>query len=141
MGTAPFIGGGFGHFYQYAPEKYKYPIDRYAMETKRIFSVANLRLGETRYLAGDELQHCRYCRLSVAGEPLARGLQRLRQVPFAARDTSMSGAGCANIDARPGVIRGRLVNTKALPERHSAADFDSVEDRSLFDPVRQRADV
>ena len=54
IGSAPFIGGGFGHFYAYAPEKFEYPINRYAMETKRLFSVADQRLGETRFLAGDE---------------------------------------------------------------------------------------
>ena len=52
VGTGPFIGGGFGHFYAYAPEKFEYPIDRYAMETKRIFDVADRRLNDTRYLAG-----------------------------------------------------------------------------------------
>ncbi|MEO6040670.1 MAG: glutathione-dependent disulfide-bond oxidoreductase, partial [Croceibacterium sp.] len=53
MGSAPFIGGGFGHFYVYAPERYKYPIDRYAMETKRLFAVADMQLAKTEYLAGD----------------------------------------------------------------------------------------
>jgi GST-like protein len=52
MGSAPFIGGGFGHFYVYAPERYKYPIDRYAMETKRLFDVADRQLAKTEYLAG-----------------------------------------------------------------------------------------
>src|SRR6476661_4711484 len=54
MGSAPFVGGGFGHFYAYAPEKFEYPIDRYAMETKRLFDVADRRLGESRFLAGED---------------------------------------------------------------------------------------
>ncbi len=52
MGSAPFMGGGFGHFYVYAPERWKYPIDRYAMETKRLFDVADKQLAKTEYLAG-----------------------------------------------------------------------------------------
>jgi GST-like protein len=54
MGAAPFLGGGFGHFYAYAPEKWEYPIDRYAMEVKRQLDVLDRRLAETEYLAGDE---------------------------------------------------------------------------------------
>jgi GST-like protein len=54
MGSAPFIGGGFGHFYFYAPEKIEYAINRYAMETKRLLDVADRRLSESRFLAGDD---------------------------------------------------------------------------------------
>jgi len=54
VGTGPFIGGGFGHFYAYAPDKYEYPINRYAMETKRIFDVIDQRLADNRFLAGDD---------------------------------------------------------------------------------------
>lgn len=140
MGTAPFIGGGFGHFYQYAPEKYEYPINRYAMETKRIFSVADLRLGESRYLAGDAL--------SIADVAAYPWLGNLFHGAYSGSDRFLSlheyenvGRWVRELDARPAFIRGRLVNTKAMPEHHSAADFDAVEDRSLFDPVRKRADV
>ena len=139
MGTAPFIGGGFGHFYEYAPEKYKYPIDRYAMETKRIFDVANNRLADSEFLAGD------YSVADIAAYPW---LGNLYHGAYSGSDKFLSlheyehvGRWVKAIDARPGAIRGRLVNTKAMPERHSAADFDAVEDRSLFDPVRKRADV
>jgi len=140
MGTAPFIGGGFGHFYVYAPERYRYPIDRYAMETKRIFSVADLQLGKTQYLAGDD-----YSIADIAAYPW---LSNLYHGAYNGADKFLSlhelenvGRWVKAIDARPGAIRGRLVNTKALPERHSPADFDTVEDRSLFEPVRKRADV
>lgn len=140
MGTAPFIGGGFGHFYEYAPEKYEYPINRYAMETKRIFDVANNRLGETQYLAGDDL--------TIADIAVYPWLGNLYHGAYSGSDRFLSlheyenvGRWVKEIDARPAAIRGRLVNTKAMPERHSAADFDAVEDRSLFEPVRKRADV
>ncbi len=139
MGSAPFIGGGFGHFYVYAPERYKYPIDRYAMETKRLFNVANNQLARTEYLAGDysiadiaaytwlgNLYHGAYNRCDI--------FLSLDEYEHVARWTR-------TIDQRPGAIRGRLVNSQAMAERHSAADFDAVEDRSLFDPVRKRADV
>mgnify|MGYP002778524272 CR=1 FL=1 len=140
MGTAPFIGGGFGHFYVYAPERYRYPIDRYAMETKRIFAVADGQLGRSEYLAGNA-----FTIADIAAYPW---LGALWHGAYNGADRFLSLAEYANvgrwvraIDARPGTIRGRLVNTSALPERHSAADFDAVADRSLFDPVRRRADV
>ena len=140
MGSAPFIGGGFGHFYVYAPERYKYPIDRYAMETKRLFSVADMRLAKTEYLAGPDY--------TIADIATYTWLGNLYHGAYNGADTFLSlqeyenvGRWVKAIDARPGAIRGRLVNTKALAERHSAVDFDTVEDRSLFDPVRRRADV
>jgi len=137
MGTAPFIGGGFGHFYAYAPERYKYPIDRYAMETKRIFSVANNQLAETEYLAGNDYSiadiatYAWFSALWYGGyNDSAKFLQLY--------ENEHVGRWMEAIDARPAMIRGRLVNTQAMAERHSAADFDKVEDRSLFDPVRKR---
>ncbi len=140
MGTAPFIGGGFGHFYVYAPERYKYPIDRYAMETKRIFSVADMQLAKTEYLAGADY--------TIADVACYTWLGNLYHGAYGGADKFLSlheyenvGRWVRAIDTRPGAIRGRLVNTPAMRERHSAADFDAVEDRSLFDPVRKRADV
>ena len=137
MGTAPFIGGGFGHFYEYAPEKYEYPINRYAMEVKRIFDVANNRLGETRFLAGDDL--------TIADLAAYPWLSALYHGAYSGSDVFLSlhqyenvGRWVREIDGRPAAIRGRLVNTQALRERHSAADFDTVEDRALFDTVRKR---
>ena len=61
MGSAPLIGGGLGHFYVYAPERYKYPIDRYAMETKRLYDVADRQLAKTEYLAGDDYTIAEIC--------------------------------------------------------------------------------
>jgi GST-like protein len=139
MGSAPFIGGGFGHFYVYAPERYKYPIDRYAMETKRLFDVADRQLAKTEYLAGE---------YSVADIAAYTWLGNLFHGAYKGSDEFLSlheyenvGRWVKAIDARPAAIRGRLVNSQAMAERHSEADFDAVEDRSLFDPVRKRADV
>lgn len=138
VGTAPFIGGGFGHFKVYAPERWRYPIDRYAMETKRIFAVADLQLARTEYLAGDQF--------SIADIASYTWLSSLWYGAYEGADRFLSldeyehvGRWIGAIDARPGVIRGRLVNTRDLRERHSRADFERVEDRSLFAPVRKRA--
>lgn len=139
MGTAPFIGGGFGHFYNYAPAKFKYPIDRYSMETKRIFSVANMQLGKTQFLAGDEYSIADiavYGWLSALWHGAYKGADQFLQL----HENENVGRWVTALDARPGVIRGRLVNTDAMPERHSPADFDAVEDRSLFSAQRKRLD-
>jgi len=140
VGTGPFIGGGFGHFYVYAPERYKYPIDRYAMETKRIFAVADMQLGKTKFLAGDEYTIADIANYTWLGN-LWHGAYNNSDKFLSLHEYENVGRWVEEIDARPGVIRGRLVNTKALPERHSKADFDKVEDKSLLGPVRKRADV
>jgi len=136
MGSAPSIGGGFGHFYVYAPERYKYPIDRYAMETKRLFSVADMQLGRTEYLAGD---------YSIADIAAYTWLGGLYHGGYNGADTFLGlveyenvGRWVKAIDARPGAIRGRLVNSAdGLQERHSRSDFDTL-DPALLNPVRKR---
>ena len=140
MGSAPFIGGGFGHFYVYAPERYKYPIDRYAMETKRLFDVANNQLGRTEYLAGADYTIADIAAYTWLGN-LYHGAYNGADRFLSLHEYENVGRWVKAIDARPGAIRGRLVNTPAMRERHSAADFGAVEDRSLFEPVRKRADV
>jgi len=140
MGSAPFIGGGFGHFYVYAPERYRYPIDRYAMETKRLFDVANNRLAVSEYLGGAEYSVADIAAYTWLGN-LFHGAYNRSDIFLSLDDYEHVARWVCEIDLRPGAIRGRLVNTQALPERHSAADFDTVEDRSLFSPVRTRADV
>ncbi len=140
MGSAPFIGGGFGHFYVYAPERYKYPIDRYAMETKRLFSVADMQLAKTEYLAGAQYTIADIAAYTWLGN-LYHGAYNGCDKFLSLHEYENVGRWVTAIDARLGAIRGRLVNTQAMPERHSAADFDTLEDRSLFDPVRKRADV
>lgn len=129
MGAAPFLGGGFGHFYAYAPEKIKYAIDRFTMEVKRQLDVLDRRLAESRFLAGDQ-----YTIADIATWPwygaLAMGhlydageflqVQTYEQVRRWAEE----------IGARPAVKRGRIVNRtwgaaeKQLPERHDASDFE-----------------
>ncbi len=129
MSTAPMIGGGFGHFYAYAPEKYEYPINRYAMETKRILDVADRRLAETRYLAGDA-----YTIADIAAYGWFGGFVRGDVYGDAA--TFLDVPSYRNLmrwgeelGEREGIRRGRIVNREGeglLRERHQAADIDAV---------------
>lgn len=130
VGTAPYIGGGFGHFYAYAPEKWEYPINRYAMEVKRIFDVADQRLGESRFLGGDE-----YSIADIANfpwlAPFTTGHIYEDAKTFLSIDEySNVGRWVQEIFARPAVRRGRIVNktwgdeNAQLRERHSAGDFE-----------------
>jgi GSH-dependent disulfide-bond oxidoreductase len=128
MGSAPFVGGGFGHFYAYAPEKYEYPINRYAMETKRQMDVLDRRLAEVPFVAGDD-----YSIADMAIWPWYGGMVLGRS--YNAGEFLDVGtyknllAWAEKIDARPAVKRGRMVNKnwgpeeEQLPERHGAADF------------------
>ncbi len=129
VASGPFIGGGFGHFYAYAPEKYEYPINRYAMETKRIFDVANQRLAQSRYLAGDE-----YTLADIANFPwlapfVAGQIYNDAKTFLSIDEYEHVGRWAREIAARPAVKRGRIVNKTwgeddtQLAERHSAADF------------------
>ena len=132
VGSAPFMGGGFGHFYHYAPVKIEYAIDRYSMETKRLFDVANNRLRETRFLGGDD-----YSIADISAYPWLGNIFRGEAYGEAATFLAMHeyeavGRWVAEIDARPGVKRGRLVNTnKGIIERHSAADFAALPEGTL----------
>lgn len=125
MGSAPFIGGGFGHFYHYAPTKIEYAIIRYAMETKRLFDVADRRLGESHFLAGED-----YTIADIAAYTWLGGIHRGEAYGDASSFLSMHeyanvGRWIAEIETRPGARRGRLVNRPGLgiEERHSADDF------------------
>jgi GST-like protein len=128
MGSAPFVGGGFGHFYAYAPEKYEYPINRYAMETKRQLDVLDRRLAEVPFVAGND-----YSIADMAIWPWYGGLV-LGRAYNAAEFLDVKSyknvlAWAEKIDARPAVKRGRMVNknwgeeAEQVPNRHSAADF------------------
>ena len=129
MGSAPYLGGGFGHFYAYAPSKMEYPIDRFAMETKRQLDVLDRRLGETKYLAGDE-----YTIADIAVWPwyggLAKGLLYGAGEFLSVHEYKNVQRWADLIGERPAVKRGRIVNRlqgdpKAqLHERHDASDFD-----------------
>jgi GST-like protein len=129
MGSAPFLGGGFGHFYAYAPEPMKYPIDRFAMEVKRQLDVLDRRLGETRYLAGDE-----YTLADIANWPWY-GVLALGKLYDAGEFLQVESyknvqRWAKEINERPAVQRGRMVNRfwgkpeEQLPERHDASDFE-----------------
>jgi len=131
VGSAPFLGGGFGHFYMYAPSKIEYAIDRYTMEVKRQLDVLNRRLAESEYLAGDQ-----YTIADMATWPwygaLAKGqiygdsgtFLSVHEYTHVQRWTEV-------IAARPAVKRGRMVNRASGPpaeqlhERHDASDFDT----------------
>ena len=128
MGSAPYLGGGFGHFYAYAPSKMQYPIDRYTMEVKRQLDVLNRNLAERRFLCGDEYNIADIANHSWYGA-LAQGKLYEAGEFIDAASYSHVLRWAEEIDARPAVRRGRRVNRswgpedKQMPERHSAADF------------------
>ncbi|MFN2259723.1 MAG: glutathione-dependent disulfide-bond oxidoreductase [Parasphingopyxis sp.] len=130
MGAAPFLGGGFGHFYQYAPIKIEYAIDRYAMEVKRQLHMLDTRLGEAEYLAGDE-----YTIADIAAFPWYGAL--MSGAAYGSANEFLSVQEYANvlrwvaaIAGREAVKRGRIVNRgdgsepTQVPERHSAKDIN-----------------
>ena len=129
IGSAPFIGGGFGHFYAYAPEKYEYPINRYAMEVKRLFDVADQRLAQSEYLGGND-----YSIADIAVWPWLAGFVEGTIYNDARTFLSIDEyehvvRWARQIGERPAVKRGRIVNKAwgdedtQLLERHSPADF------------------
>jgi GST-like protein len=132
MGSAPYLGGGFGHFYAYAPEKWEYPINRFAMEVKRQLDVLDRQLATREFIAGPE-----YSIADIAIWPWYGNLTLGRA--YGDAGTFLDTESYVNvqrwakaIDARPAVQRGRMVNKtwgeadEQLPERHSAADFDKI---------------
>ncbi len=130
MGSAPYRGGGFGHFYAYAPTKMQYPIDRFAMEVKRQMDVLDRRLAESAYLAGDEYSIADMAVWAWYGT-LAKG-QLYEAGEFLQVQTYTNVLRWTDqIAQRPAVKRGRMVNrtwgqpSSQLPERHDASDFDT----------------
>jgi GST-like protein len=129
MGSAPYLGGGFGHFYAYAPSKIQYAIDRFAMETKRQLDVLDRRLAESAYLAGPD-----YTIADIAVWPwyggLAKGLLYGAGEFLAVEEYVHVQRWADLIGARPAVKRGRIVNRmqgdpkSQLRERHDASDFE-----------------
>ncbi len=129
MGSAPFLGGGFGHFFAYAPTKQEYPINRYAMEAKRQFDVLDRRLADNEYVAGAD-----YSIADIAIWPWYGGLALGRSYEgadefLATHEYAHVMRWAKAIDARPAVQRGRIVNKlsgderEQLHERHNASDF------------------
>ncbi len=130
MGSAPYLGGGFGHFYAYAPTKMEYPINRFSMEAKRELDVLNRRLAKSHYVGGDD-----YTIADIAIWPWYGGLvlgQLYDAAEFLQVHEYTHVVRWANeIAKRPAVIRGRMVNRvmgpleSQLHERHDASDFDT----------------
>jgi len=130
MGSAPYLGGGFGHFYAYAPTKIEYAIDRFAMEVKRQLDVLDRRLAESRYLAGDE-----YTIADMAVWPwygaMAKGLLYGGGEFLQVQEYKNVVRWTDRIAERPAEKRGRMVNAawgapaEQLHERHDASDFDT----------------
>lgn len=130
VGSAPFIGGGFGHFYAYAPEKFEYPINRYAMETKRLFDVADKRLSQSEYLGGKD-----YTIADIASWPwlspfVTGGIYGEARKFLSIHEYTHVERWVKQIAERPAVRRGRIVNktwgedNEQLSERHSSSDFE-----------------
>jgi GST-like protein len=130
MGSAPYLGGGFGHFYAYAPIKIEYAIDRFAMETKRQLDVLDRRLGETAYLGGADYTIADIAVWSWYGQ-LAKGLLYGGGEFLAVQDYKNVQRWTDTIAARSAVRRGRMVNrvngelSSQLRERHDASDFET----------------
>ncbi|MEO8203531.1 MAG: glutathione-dependent disulfide-bond oxidoreductase [Betaproteobacteria bacterium] len=131
MGSAPYLGGGFGHFYAYAPTKMEYPIDRFAMEVKRQLDVLDRQLGANAYIAGDE-----YTIADIAIWPwyggLAKGVLYNAAEFLAVHEYKNVQRWADAVAKRPAVQRGRMVNrtwgdeATQLRERHEASDFAKV---------------
>jgi GSH-dependent disulfide-bond oxidoreductase len=130
MGSTPYVGGGFGHFYAYAPTKIEYAIDRFTMETKRLLDVLDKRLADNEYLAGDA-----YTIADMAAWPWYGGLVKFDQYGatefLAVHEYKNVRRWADAIHARPAVLRGRMVNrvqgdpSGQLHERHDAGDFET----------------
>ncbi|MFL5022515.1 MAG: glutathione-dependent disulfide-bond oxidoreductase [Microvirga sp.] len=131
VGSAPYLGGGFGHFYAYAPLKIEYAIDRFAMETKRQLDVLDRRLADNEYMAGPE-----YTIADMAIWPWYGGLVQGRLYEagefLSVQDYRHIRRWADAIGSRPAVARGRVVNrafgepSEQLHERHDASDFDTM---------------
>lgn len=130
MGSAPYIGGGFGHFYAYAPERFEYPINRFAMETKRLLDVLNRHLSDHQYLCGDEYTIADIANYAWYGALVGQNIYEAAEFLDVQSYTNVI-RWTKEIEARPAVQRGRRVNKswgpeeERLIERHSASDFDT----------------
>ena len=130
MGSAPYIGGGFGHFYAYAPERFEYPINRFAMETKRLLDVLNRHLSDRPYLCGDEYTIADIANYAWYGALVGQNIYEAAEFLDVQSYTHVI-RWTKDIEARPAVQRGRRVNKswgpeeERLIERHSASDFDA----------------
>ena len=129
MGSAPYIGGGFGHFYAYAPEKIEYCINRYTMEAKRLTDVLNRTLAERRFLCGDDYTIADIANYGWYGALVLHNIYEAAEFLDVASYTQVI-RWAKEIEARPAVQRGRRVNRPwgpeetRVPERHGPEDFE-----------------
>ena len=127
MGAAPYLGGGFGHFYAYAPEKWEYPINRFAMEVKRQLDVLERNLAERRFIAGDDYSIADVAIYPWYGRTVEGGAYGAGEFLSVHEYTNVL-RWAAEVAARPAVMRGKRVNQTnpkaGIRERHSAADLD-----------------
>lgn len=140
MGSAPYLGGGFGHFYAYAPWKMEYPINRFAMETKRQLDVLDRQLAENTYIAGEDYTIADMAIWAWYGQlVLGRLYSAATFLDVESYSNVMRWAKA--IDARPAVQRGRMVNRAfgepetQLHERHDASDFDTRTQDKIGEPA------
>lgn len=130
MGSAPYLGGGFGHFYAYAPSKIEYCIDRYTMEVKRQLDVLDRNLAEREYLIGDDYTIADMANYGWYGALVLHDLYAASEF-LDVQSYQHVQRWAKAIDVRPAVVRGKRVNKvwgpeeERMPERHSAADFDA----------------
>jgi GST-like protein len=129
MGSAPYLGGGFGHFYAYAPEKWEYPINRYTMEVKRQLDVLDRNLSKRRFLCGDDYNIADMANYAWYGALVLHNIYSAAEYLDVSSYTNVI-RWAKEIEDRPAVARGRRVNRSWGPEetrvveRHSAKDFD-----------------
>lgn len=128
MGSAPFLGGGFGHFYAYAPEKWEYPINRYAMETKRQLDVLDRNLADREFLCGDDYNISDMATYPWYGQMVLTGLYDAKEFLQVESYTNVL-RWAKTVHDRPAVKRGRKVNRASksgVAERHDASDLDGL---------------
>ncbi len=129
MGSAPFLGGGFGHFYAYAPEKYEYPIDRYAMEVKRQLDVLDKQLANNQYISGEEYTIADMAIWPWYGALVTNKVYNAAEF-LSTHEYTHVLRWAEEVGKRDAVIRGVMVNKtwgedhEKLPERHDSSDFD-----------------
>ncbi len=153
MGSAPYLGGGFGHFYAYAPTKIEYAIDRFAMETKRQLDVLDKRLGGQRIHCGCRLHHRGHCDLALVRRAAPRATLYGAGEFLAVQEYTHVQRWTETIAKRPAAKRGRMVNrtfgepSSQLHERHDAGDFDTKTQDKISDlglmrrPIDRRRSV
>lgn len=129
IGSAPYLGGGFGHFYAYAPKKWEYPINRYAMEIKRQLDVLDRNLASRRFLCGDDYNIADMAVYSWYGQLVLTGLYESKEFLDVASYINLV-RWATEVHERPAVRRGRKINRggeSGIAERHDASDLDVLE--------------